>query len=220
MIAGVFIAGSLALTSCTKDLKNDINDLKTKTASQHGQIDSLANRLDSVDIILGFNEPIIVTTTFTDNADNTRTIKDTCSFKRNDNGSQYARERADGSYNIYIQRWGGLWSDEEVYVSFRYNPATKTISEKKVLHVWNDADDYYDRADYGNAYSTDPGLTINITVNSFNLTTGQISLNVSASGDADYARLMYYNGDAPNDKPYSTSLSFNGKVKVFAYEQE
>jgi len=216
-IARILIAGSLFFTSCTKDLKNDISDLKKGATAQHRRIDSIAGRIDSIDIILGANEPITVTTSFADNNNGTRTIKGTYSFKSNNNETQFARAQADGSYLVFVKRFQGIYSNERASVFFRYDPATKSVSEKQVIHQWDDADGYLDFAAYGTRYAGHEGLSINITVNSFNVATGAISLNVSASGNADYANLMHYYGESPSITPYSTSISFEGKVKIFPY---
>ncbi|MDF2191524.1 hypothetical protein [Paraflavitalea sp. CAU 1676] len=218
IILGIIMSGSLAFTSCTKDLKNDISDLKKEVDSLHSSNDSIAGRLNGIDIILGANEPIVATTTFTDNSNATRTIKSTYKFKAGNSSTQVARGYADGTYEIYIERFGDVEWDEGAAVRFRYNPTTKAITEKRVYHYWDNADAYQDRAYYGEGYDTHEGLTINITVNNFNITTGEISLNVSASGNADYATAVYNWGYAPaNGKAYNTAFTFAGKVKVWPY---
>lgn len=216
-IARILIAGSLAFTSCTKDLKNDISNLKKNAAAQHSKIDSIAERMDNIDIILGANEPITVTTTFADDNNSTRTIKGTYSFKSSNNVTQFARAQEDGSYLIHVERYLGIYSEERVSVLFRYDPASKEITQKEVVHEWDDADSYFDNASYGDYYANHEGLSINISVNNFNTTTGEISLAVAASGNADYATLMHYYNRSPNNTPYSTSFSFTGKVKIFPY---
>lgn len=212
------MSGSLAFTSCTKNLKDDISDLKKEVDSLHMSNDSIAGRLNGIDILLGANEPITATTTFTDNNNTTRTVKATYKFKAGNNGTQYARANEDGSYSIGIERFSDVEWYEGAEVEFRYHPGTKAVTAKKVYHYWDDNDIYQDRAYYGLVYETHEGLTINITVNSFNTTTGDISINVSASANADYATAVRDWNYCPNSgHPYSTTFSFTGKLKVFPY---
>ncbi|MGE5107273.1 MAG: hypothetical protein ACM3H8_07000, partial [Sphingobacteriales bacterium] len=55
MILSALVAGATLFSSCTKNLKNDIKDLKQEVADIQGS--------------LGSNEPITATTTFVDDSD-------------------------------------------------------------------------------------------------------------------------------------------------------
>jgi len=218
IILGILVSGSLAFTSCTKNLKDDISFLKKEVDTLNRSNDSIAGRLNGIDILLGANEPIIATTTFTDNDNKTRTVKGTYKFKAGNYGTQYAEGNSDGTYSIYIERFSDVEWYEGVEVVFDYNPATKAITNKRVYHYWDDADPYRDRAYYGAGIDTHEGLAINLTVNSFNLTTGDISINVNATASAAYAAAVNPWGYCPNNnQPYSTTFSFAGKLKVFPY---
>lgn len=216
ILFGMLMAGSLAFTSCTKNLKDDVSDLRKKMDSLTKSNAELEGQVGGIEVILGANEPITAITTFTDNNNATQTVKDTYKFKASNYYTQYARANSDGSYNIYIERFSEMYWNEGALVKFTYNPTTKEITEKRVYHYWDDQDKYYDRAAYGYWELNHSGVQINITVNSFNATSGEISLNVSASGNADYSAAI--GSDAPNPgKPYNTNFSFIGKVKIFPY---
>jgi len=216
ILFGVLMAGSLAFTSCTKNLKDDVSDLRKKMDSLTKSNAELEDEVGGMEVILGANEPITATTTFTDNNNATRTVKDTYKFKSSNYYTQRAKANSDGSYDIYVERFSEMNWNEGARVMFRYNPTTKEITGKQVRHYWDDEDNYNDRATFGYIEPDHAGYRIDIAVNSFNTTTGEISLNVSASGDADYAAAIDYNAPNPG-KPYNTNFSFKGKVKIFPY---
>ncbi|MDF2191522.1 hypothetical protein [Paraflavitalea sp. CAU 1676] len=216
ILFGMLVAGSLAFTSCTKNLKDDVSDLKKEIDSLNKSNAELEGQVGGIEIILGANEPITATTTFTDNNNATVTVKDTYKFKAGNSSTQYAKGNSDGTYRIYIERFSDVEWYEGARVEFVYNPTTKEITQKRVRHYWDSPDNYNDNADYGTISPTHSGLQINITVNNFNATTGEISLTVAASGDATYSGLETYYSPNPG-KPYSTSFAYTGKVKVFPY---
>jgi len=215
-ILGVLITGALTFTSCTKNLKDDINDLKNQVDTLHRSNDSIAGRLNGIELILGANEPLTGSTNFTDNNNATRTVNFNYQFKAGNINTHYAQELANGKFNIFIRRFSDVEIAEEARIAFIYDAATKEITNKEVAHYWNNADNYTDRAAYGIYVTNHPGLSITITVNSFNPTTGEISLTANASADAAYSAAVTQYVFAPNPgKPYSTTLSFSGKLKVF-----
>lgn len=215
IVFGMFIAGS-PFVSCKK-MKDDIKDLKNQASELQKQNDtlkdknsSLQNQLDGIANAIGSDEPITATTTFQDNSGANRTITATYKFKSSDYYTQYMLDNGDGSYNIYIERFGDIDGNEGVSASFNYNPTTKAVTNVSAQHYWNDADPYGDYAYYASSYTT--GLTMSLTVESFNLTTGAISIKFNASGTDAYTN----NYGGPNyGKPVSTNFAFTGKVKFF-----
>lgn len=188
ILFGMLVAGSLAFTSCTKNLKDDVSDLKKEMDSLVKSNADLEGQVGGMEVILGANEPITAITTFTDNNNDTRTIKETYKFKSSNNQTQYAKVSNDGKYRIYIERYGNYGWNEGAVVQFVYKPSTKEISGEIVRHYWSDEDNYTDRAYYGEVQADHSGLKIDIIVNEFNTSTGEISLKVTASGTAPLPR--------------------------------
>lgn len=217
LIFGVLIAGS-PFVSCKK-MKDNIRDLKNKVTDLTNQNDTLKKhnsnlqeQLNGVINSLGSDEPISATTTFVDNNGSTRTVKGFYKFKAIDYRTQKLVKNNDGTYDIYIERFSDVEWYEGAWVSFTYNPTTKAVSNISGGHYWDDGDSYYDNARYEGNYT---GLTMSVTVDSINLTTGDISLKFSASGTAAYTNAVdwYY---SPNQgKPVATNFAFAGKLKLF-----
>lgn len=218
IIFGVLIAGS-PFVSCKKlkddikDLQSQVNDLKDQNDTLKTRNSALKDQLDGIASAIGSNEPITATTTFQDNSGATRTVTASYKFKSIDYYTQSMYNNGDGTYEIYIERFGDVNWNEGVNLGFTYNPTTKAVSNIYTVHYWNDADAYYDNARYSSSYTT--GLTMNLNVESFDLATGAISLKFSASGTSAYtnAAPSYY---SPNvGKPVTTNYSFIGKLRLF-----
>ncbi|OQP47442.1 hypothetical protein A4H97_08075 [Niastella yeongjuensis] len=223
IIFGVFVIGS-SLVSCNKKLKDDIDDLKSQVTDLKNQNDSLKTATDTLksyhDALqqqlkgvinsLGSDEPITAVTTFTDNSGATRTVTGVYKFKSTGYQTQMAIKNSDGSYDIYIQRLSDVLGEEYAWVEFTYNPATKAITNYDGGQQWSDLDPYGDEAYYNSSYGG-AGLTFNVTVDSFNTTTGDISMKFAASTTAAYT-----GGNIPNaGKPTSTNFTFTGKLTIF-----
>jgi hypothetical protein len=194
LIFGVLIAGS-PFVSCKK-MKDDIKDLQ--------------NQVNNLNRQLGSDEPITATTTFEDNNGTTRTVTGTYYFKSTDYYSQRMIKNSDGTYNIRIERFEGADGTDGVGVQFTYNPTTKAVTKIEASHDWTDADPYQNHAEYSGTYT---GLTMTVTVENLDLTTGAISVKFSATGTAAYTSVVTSN---PNPgKPCSTNFSFVGKLKAF-----
>lgn len=194
LIFGVVIAGS-PFVSCKK-MKDDIKDLK--------------NQVNNLNRQLGADEPITATTTFEDNNGATRTVTGTYYFKSTDYYSSRMTKNSDGTYNIRIERFEGADGTDGVDLQFAYNPTTKAVTSILGIHDWTDADPYKNYAQYSGTYS---GLSMQVTIDKFDLETGDISLKFSASGTAAYTAAVT---DNPNPgKPCSTTFSFTGKLKAF-----
>lgn len=203
---GIFAIGS-SLVSCNKKLKDDISDLKS-------QVNDLKNQNDTLKNILGSDEPISATTTFTDNAGATRTVSGVYKFKSSDYATQKAVKNSDGTYYIYIERFSDVSWYEGVRAEFTYNPTNKAVTDIYVTHYWDDEDPYYDRARYMSSY-TGTGLTLNLTVDNFDTTTGAISMKFAAAGTAAYTSAISSSYSPNQGKPVATNFSFAGKLKIF-----
>jgi hypothetical protein len=217
IIFGVLIAGS-PFVSCKKmkddikDLKNQVTDLRNQNDTLKKHNSTLQEHLNGVINSLGSDEPISATTTFVDNIGSTRTVKGVYEFKAADYRTQNLVKNNDGTYDIYIERFGDVEWYEGAWTSFTYNPTTKAVTNISGGHYWYDADSYYDNARYEGGYT---GLTMSVTVDSLNLATGATSLKFSASGTGAYTSAIdwYY---SPNQgKPVATNLTFVGKLKLF-----
>jgi hypothetical protein len=194
IIFSVAIAVS-PFVSCKK-MKDDIKDLKDQVNTLNRQ--------------LGADEPITATTTFDDNTGATRTVKGTYYFKTTDYYSQRMIKNSDGTYAIRIERFEGADGTDGAGVSFTYNPTTKAVTNISGSHDWTDADPYKNYVEYSGTYT---GLTMTVTVDNLDVTTGAISVKFSASGTAAYTAVVT---DNPNPgKPCSTNFSFVGKLKIF-----
>jgi hypothetical protein len=213
VIFSMLVAGATLFSSCNKKLKDDISDLEKKVNELKKHNSELQEQVNGVENILGSNEPIAATTTFVDNNDATRTITGVYKFKGGNNETQHMIKNDDGTYDIYIERISDVGWEEGAWVGFTYNPTTKAVTNKRGGQYWDDQDPYYDNVRYDEDYTT--GLTFNITVNSLNVATGDISLNFSASGTAAYTNAVEYYYVPNKGKPVSTTFTFAGKLKVF-----
>jgi len=220
IVFGVFAIGS-SLVSCNKKLKDDINDLKSQVNDLKNQNDSLKTynstlqqQMNGVINSLGSDEPITATTTFTDNSGATRTVTGTYRFKSSDYSTQKAVKNSDGSYDIYIERFSDVSWYEGAWVSFNYNPTTKAVTNIQGGQYWDDADSYRNNAYYYSSYSG-TGLTLTITVNSFDTTTGAISMKFTGAGTADYTSSVSTSYSPNSGKPEATNFTFAGKLHIF-----
>jgi hypothetical protein len=209
LIIGALLVGTSFFSSCNNKLKDDIDAMEKEIAD-------LKNKQEETKAILGANEPITATTTFVDDDGVTRTITQTFKFKANDDYTQYLGENENGTYTVYIERFGDVNWNEGAWVSFVYDPQTGDITEKRAGHYWDEESEYYDNAWYAqDYYSVD--ANINITLHSFNISTGDISLSVNARGNEDYTSQDSW--ISPNQGSImTTKFSFNGKLKLFPYE--
>ena len=218
LVFGMLVAGGLAFTSCNKNLKDDIKDLKSKVDTLNKHNSELQEQIDNIEVIFGANEPITATTTFTDNNNATKTIKESYYFKSTASQTQRMEQDENGNYLIYIERFKDVWSGDGggAWVAFTYNPTSKAITDKRGGHYWWDTDVYENRARYSEL-DEENGLTINITIDKISTTTGEISLKFSATGNETYTDNIGDNAPNPG-KPMSTNFNFTGKLVVFPYE--
>jgi hypothetical protein len=214
IIFGILITGTTFFTSCNKNLKDDIKDLRQQVDSLKKHNSELQESVNGVKNLLGSNEPARATTTFKDDNDSTRTITGVFYFKGGNNDTQSMTRNEDGTYSIYIERFSDVWSEEGAWVAFTYNPATKAITDPRAGQYWDDQDPYYDNIRYDANYTT-TGLTLDINIKSINVATGDISLTYTAAGTADYTNAMPYYYVPNQGKSVSSTFEFAGKLKLF-----
>ena len=217
LIFGVLIAGS-PFVSCKKlkddikDLQSQVNDLQKQNDTLKTHNSTLQERLNGIASAIGSDEPITATTTFEDSKGATRTVTGTYRLKSGDSYTQYIYNNNNGTYEVYIERFSDLDWTAGASVSFIYNPTTKAVTNIGGSHYWSDADSYGDRARYMSGYT---GLTMSVTIDKLDITTGETSLKFSASGTSAYTSAVnsYY---VPNPgKPVTTNFIFAGKLKIF-----
>lgn len=217
IVFGIMITGSAFFSSCNKNLKDDVKDLQQQVEELKKRSSELRDQAKAAGNAVGTDEPITATTTFTDNSNNTRTIKGTYQFKSGNSGTQYMVNNENGTYDIYIERFGDVEWEEGAFASFTYNPTTKEITQKSGGHYWDDHDNYANHMWYNpGIYAS--GCTVTITVNSLNVNTGEIAMSFSASATGEYTQAIYnmYDYYVPNPgQPASTNFSFTGKLKLF-----
>lgn len=213
VIFGTLLIAGLSFTSCTKNLKDDVKELKKQNSD-------LQDRLNDVSEMLGTNESITVTTSFKDRDNIDRNIKHEMKFKAADYRSSAMIKNTDNTYDIEIERFNDIWGDGGVYIEFTYNPATKSITNKRVQHYWEDYGNYNDNVLYDEDYF-DEGLTMNINVKSIDVNTGALSLEVQASGTESYTDNIPDSWYVPaRGKAVKTSFTFEGKLKTFVREDD
>ena len=216
LILGVAIAGS-PFVSCKK-MKDDIKDLKNQVTDLKKENDTLKGQLNGVeDLIVA--DPISATTTFQDSTGATRTVSGTYKLKGSDYSSSHIIKNYDGaSYDVYIERIGDFNWDNGAYIQFNYNPTTKAVKNVSGQHYWADYDPYWDYARYKPTSASVPnvGLTVSLTVDSLNMTTGATSIKFAASGNGTWTNSSDGYNTPMHGKPVTTNLTFVGKLKLFA----
>ncbi|NII26483.1 bZIP transcription factor [Pseudoflavitalea sp. X16] len=219
VIFSALVAGAALFSSCNKNLKDDIRDLEKQVKELEDHNSELKEQIGDIKNSLGSDEPIEATTTFVDDNNVTRTIKDKYHFKAGNNQTQRLVQKSDGNYDIYIERFSDVMWYEGAWLAFTYNPATKEITNKRGGQYWDDEDAYYDNARYDyNLYQQ--GLTFNITLDSINLSTGAIALKFSATATGEYTGNAYSYYSPNPGKEMSTNFTFTGKLKLYPYEGE
>lgn len=217
LLLSILFIGAFAFTSCNKNLKDDIKDLRNEVDSLNKYNSELDQKVKDLEEAIGSNEPIIATSTFVDDDGKTRTIKGSFRFKSSGVSTHVARQMPDGNYDIYVERFGDMEWSAGAWIAFHYNPSTKTISNKRMGHYWDDFDPYANRTRYDETAYNGTGLHISFTLHKLDLSTGALSITCNATAAADYT--SQYNSYCPNPgQPMSTHFDFNGQLRVFAYE--
>jgi len=203
-----FAIGLFALPSCTKSIKDDIKTLEQQLEELKKKNDLLKGRAGTVEKVTGANEAISATTTYKTSRGTPGTYTETYPYKYAGHSTQVAQKQADGSYYVSIIRFA-LTQEDGAIVQFYYNHATKALSNQSVIHVWHEpGHSMYIRYNSGKEAE---GCTPGVTLKSFDLSSGDISLDVSAAASAAFTQ----NGGFPYiGQPYTTQFSFTGKVVV------
>ncbi len=190
--------------SCNKKLKKEMDELEKQLQEQKAQNATLQTQINGVASLLGSNEPMTVSTSFKYDNGITRTHSDVYSFKANNYYTQSIVDNGDGTYGIRIERFLDVDWNEAAEIEFTYISSTKAITDASISHYWDwNISGYNSSVAYSSTYSPVP--TINITLNSINVSTGEIDLSASASV------VDGYNGYVPNSgMACSTTLSFKG----------
>lgn len=192
------MAGALSFSSCNKDLKDDINELRNQ---------------------LGTDEPITATTTFTDKNNVERKVVGTYKFKGAATYSNALIKNSNGTYEIRINRFETVDSETGCYLEFTYDAANKKVLSKESGHYWEEMS-----ASSGEAYvyeGDEPiaGLTFNVDIKSIDLEAGHINVEVKIEGSKEYALAHEYS--VPNkNSGFATTFSFNGKLKKFERDNQ
>jgi len=206
----VVLAGTLSLTSCSKDLKNDARRLNEELNQLEAANDSLKDRINQTSYVLHLDAPANIKTILTNNEGKQAVFERQYLFKQTNTFSHCMVKNANGSYDIRIIRYLDPGSSEYCRLQFTYDPSTKLISDKSVVHYWLDPIMYEAYIEY-RALPNTAGLTIDITVESINTSTGEIALTAKAAGTGEYTK----NANAPYPgQPISTTLSFKGRLEV------
>lgn len=204
----------LIFASCNKKLKKEMDELEQEVAAQKAQSENLQaqntnlqNQINNVNSLLGSNEPVTITTTFQDNSNITRNVSNVFSFKSSNYSTQYMQENGNGTYDVYIERFGDVEWEEGARLSFVYDPSNGAITSPYMTHYWSwNISGYNNYAYYSGGT---PAPVINITLNKISTTTGEIDLTATASV------VDGYNGAVPNaGKACSSTFSFKGTLGV------
>jgi len=206
VIVGLSLAGLAMLPSCTKNLKDDVSDLKTQVDSLKKRNAALRDHAKETQNILGSDEPITATTSYKDDAGADQSYQDKYNFKAGNYSTQYMVEQSNGNYEVYIERFSDVEWYEGAWVSFAYNPTTKEMTQKGGGQYWSNTSRWFNCY----YYEGSTGQEVTINLKSINLTTGEISLDFT--GTIAGANT---NGNYPNPGvAHTTKFSFTGKLAV------
>jgi hypothetical protein len=187
------MAGALSFSSCNKDLKDDLNELKKE---------------------MGVDEPITATTSFTDLKNAERKITATFKYKYGNNYSDAMSKNSDGNYEIHIRRFQDRYDENSIELYFVYDPTTKKILYKDFNLDWDDLGLSTGNIDISEDGDPETGLTFNIDIKSIDVQAGTINIDVKVEGTKEYSNNNPY--DVPNrNSAFTTAFSFNGKLTVY-----
>jgi hypothetical protein len=216
LVFGVAVAVS-PFVSCKK-MKDDIKDLKNQVTDLKKENDTLKNKVGGVEDLI-FSDPISATTTFQDSTGGTKTVSGVYNLMSSDFYSQRLVKNADNTtYSVYVSRAGDMGWDNGASIEFTYNPTTKAVTKVGGSHSWADADPYGNWVEYNptDSYYTNPGLTMTVTVDSLNLTTGATSIKFAAAGNSTWTNSSSGWYSPMHGKPVATTLNFVGKLKLYS----
>jgi hypothetical protein len=171
-----------------------------------GDLEDLEKQLADLEKALGSNEPLVINFSTMNSNDIAVEKNASFGFKSLSSYSNYMEDNDDGTFEIYIERFGDIEWTEGAWIYFEYDANTDTFSDEQAgVYFYNQfrqwTNPYFDPDITGN--------TFEMTINSINTTTGQISVSINASTD-NAASNNEYSG-----KPMSCSFTFNGKLPIF-----
>jgi len=207
VVFGTLMIAALSFTSCNKNLKDDVKQLKQQNSE-------LQEKLNGISNALGTDEPIKASTTFKDYNNVSHTVAESYQFKSSGTSTQSLIKNPNGTYDVYIERFLDVDWNEGAWLAFNYNPATKAITNKRGGQYWNDFLSTGDRCRYDeDSYNT--GLTFTINIKSIDLTTGTVSLEATMAGNEEYSNGVDSYYIPRRGAAVSTTLSFDGKLRVY-----
>ena len=192
------MAGALSFSSCNKNLKDDLNELKKE---------------------MGVDEPITATTTFTDLKNAERKVTTTFKYKWSNSYSDAMHKNSDGTYEIYIRRYQDRYDENGIELYFVYDPTAKKILYKDFELYWDDLGLSNGGIEVYEEGEPETGLTFNIDLKSIDVQAGTINLDVKIEGTKEFSNNNPY--DVPNkNSAFSTAFSFNGKLSVYERNEQ
>jgi len=212
-LLAVILVFALILPSCLKDdvqdLKADFKKTRKNKEALQQEIDSLNNVLASIKNLIGSDEPMLANWSTTNSDGNSESITKEYSFKSIGYNTQYLTKQPDGTYYVYVERFEDVSWNSYASFSFVYDPATHQ-AEGYSMRV-------YDRDSFGNGMYVQvspesyTGNTINITVNSFDLATGDLDVRLVGTTTVD-SENNRYSGEGMNFE-----FEWKGKMEEFEY---
>lgn len=200
-IAFIAVVALGVISSCNKQLKEDIDDLEKKLAEEQAKTQQLQNGLGATscaNVRMRTNTDDDVAIDFTDQY---------CFTYGDANSDTYVQDNGDSTYYVYVEKYGNL-DDNYTYISFTFNPYT---GEKDVDYAYFRAgiDGVGDEVRVDLDGTTD--ITQTLVINSFDFNTGNISFSYTAVTTENYYD-NYYSG-----KPMTVSIDFSGKLFRYRY---
>ncbi|HOX82633.1 MAG TPA: hypothetical protein PLJ60_03915 [Chryseolinea sp.] len=168
-------------------------------------VDDLEDRLDKLENSIGSDEPLNVDFKTTNSDDVAITKKTSFLFKSIGRYTGSIRDNQDGTFDVYIERFGDVDWNEGAWIEFEYDETTKETSDEQAGIYFYDQFNNYTGPTFYPDYT---GNTFLLTIKSINVATGDINVSVSASTDATAVNNEF------SEKPMSSTFSFKGKLDV------
>ncbi len=168
-------------------------------------VDDLEDRLDKIESALGTNEPLSIDFEST-NLEDVGIIEKTSYLFKSGGYNEYIRDNGDGTYDVYIERFGDVNWNEGAWIFFEYEASTQETSNESAGVYFYDQFGRNVNPTFSNEYT---GNTFSLDVQSINIETGAVNVSVSASTDETATNNEY------TAKPMSCQFSFSGTLKVF-----
>ncbi len=171
-----------------------------------GDLEDLEKQLADLEKALGSNEPLAIDFATTNSNDVPVVKKTSYGFKSLYYYSNYMEDNQDGTFDIYIERFGDVDWNEGAWIYFEYDEATETFSGEQAGVYFRDQF----RTNINPYFDPDlSGHTFEFKLNSINTTTGQVSVSINASTDNTAANNEY------SGKPMTCTFAFNGILPIY-----